>query len=73
MTWMDRVNQNTTVDEAVRKYPSLAEFFIELGYRESCRDCALAALAHRIQMKPQDLVAKVNEFLAKGEQSGRTL
>lgn len=70
---MDRVNQHTTVDEAVRRYPALLPFLAELGYRETCRDCALAALAHRIQMKPQDLVAKVNEFLAKGEHGGRTL
>lgn len=66
MTWIESVNQHTVVGDLLAKHPELSDFLNELGYRESCRDCALTALAHRIHMKPDDLVARVNAFLWKG-------
>ncbi len=70
MNWLDSVNEHMTLDEAVRRYPALADFFQELGFRDSCRDCALATLASRIRLKPQELVARANEYLVRSENRG---
>ncbi len=73
MTWIESVDQHTTVGDLLAKHPEVGEFLVQLGYRETCRDCALAALAHRIHMKPEDLVARVNAFLWKGGQGESAL
>lgn len=64
MNWADCVNQHTTVYEALRRYPVLQPLFEELGFPASCRDCALVAMAHRMRLEPQELVTRINEFLA---------
>ncbi len=73
MQWADSVTEHMTVDEVLRRYPGLLAFLTQIGYRESCRDCSLAALAHRLRLQPAELVSQINEVLVKGSDSERSV
>lgn len=73
MQWPNVVTEHMTVDELLRRYPGLSGLLMEMGYRESCRDCSLTALAHRLRLQPGDLVSRINAVLLKGDEGGRTV
>ncbi|MFB3920976.1 MAG: hypothetical protein ACE145_04600 [Terriglobia bacterium] len=66
----DLVRGNEIVRDVKQKYPETEPVLERFGLRPSCYDCSIQQAARKVGVEAGDVVAALNEVIAKGREVG---